>query len=123
MAIEDYLADVCTRRQIMIQRFANGTLEELRPVLDNLLEELTQRVATTGSSRARLGVLMTEVESLVQAAGEIKQGLRERVLEFAKEESAFQQQMFEEITDVQSVLPTDEQLEASVMGQATSIVV
>ncbi len=124
MAIEDYLADVGTRRQIMIQRFANGTLEELRPVLDNLLEELTQRVATTGSSRARLGVLMTEVESLVEAAGgEIKQGLRQRVLEFAKEESAFQQQMFEEITDVQSVLPTDEQLEASVMGQATSIVV
>jgi len=124
MALDDYLADVGTRRQIMIQRFANGTLEELRPILNNLLEDLTQRVANTGASRARLGQLMTEVESLVTAAGgEISQELRQRVLDFAGDEAAFQQSMYREITNVDTVLPSNEQLEASIMGQATSIVV
>jgi len=124
MALDDYLADVGTRRQIMIQRFANGTLEELRPILNNLLEDLSQRIATTGQSRARLGQLMAEVESLIQAAGgEINQGLRQRILDFAEDETAFQQSVYREVTDVETTLPTNEQLEAAIMGKATELVV
>jgi SPP1 gp7 family putative phage head morphogenesis protein len=123
MALDDYLADVGTRRQIMIQRFANGTLEELRPILNNLLEDLTERIANTGTSRARLGQLISEVESLITASGDkIRQDLRERIIEFAEDETVFQRGVYQEITDVETVLPAKEQLQAAIMSQPATLI-
>lgn len=124
MSIAGFLADVGTRRQIMIQRFANGTWEELRPALEELAEQLGTAVARTETSRQRLGILMREVEDLLSAAnGQISKTLQERVMEFAQEEVEFQRSAIGQVSSVETVLPDAEQLRAAVLAGTMELVI
>lgn len=124
MSVAGFLADIGTRRQIMIQRFSNGTWEELRPVIEELANQLRVAVARTEGQRERLGILMEEVERLLQESGsKISGTLRDRIMEFASDEVGFQQSAISQVSTVETVLPSREQLQAAVMGGAAELII
>lgn len=108
----------------MIQRFSNGTWQELRPVIEELADQLRNAVAQTEGRRERLGILMREVDRLLSDSGSaVSQTLRDRLIEFAEDEVAFQQSAMNQVSTIETILPAREQLQAAVMGGSLDLVI
>jgi len=102
MSAEAFLVDANVRRQIMAQRFSNGSWQEIRPILEEVAEKIKDRLRSADSElrRSELAPLLQDIQTaLDEGKSAVDESLRESIIEFGKDQAEFQKQTFEQITD------------------------
>jgi len=125
MSADDFLADAATRRQVMVQRVSRGMTEELESLLEEMREEIAGRISEVGTEfqRARLGSLLTSVDSIIKGKAEnISESLRESISEFTRDELDFQKQTLDQVLEDAAAEPNPEQVISAVTSEPTSLV-
>jgi SPP1 gp7 family putative phage head morphogenesis protein len=125
VSLSGYIADVETRRQIMIQRLSGGVYRKLSPVLNDMRRDIVARLADnpTDFQQARLTRLLIEIDDIISGRVDEFAGQMQLDLEaFLKAETQFQAKLLDKVITVDSVLPTIEQIRASVDNTAFKLV-
>jgi SPP1 gp7 family putative phage head morphogenesis protein len=125
MSADDFLADAATRRQVMVQRVSRGITSELEGLLEEMREEIVGRISDAGTEfqRARLGSLLSSVDSIISGKAEaISESLREQITEFTSDELDFQKQTLDQVIDGTTAEPNADQVLSAVTGESTSLV-
>lgn len=63
MTANDFIFDSIVRRQIFLQRFANGEAKKAVDVLTNVRDYLTGRIASAGDNTTNLTIMLADIES------------------------------------------------------------
>lgn len=100
MSAEKFLVEAYTRRQVFIQRLANGTWQELLPILADIQTEIEDRLklSETQLRQQRIAGLLQDIQEVMDQGQEaFDEQLRERLVEFAEEEIDFDTQTYNKI--------------------------
>ncbi len=125
MASNQYLIDATTRHQIFVQRFAGGVANDLRPSINELVDNLIARLRAdpTEFQAARAFVLLQDLESIIESHDAlIAERLGAAVAEFAPYESEFAVRMLNGAVNVDLTLPAPAQILATVTAAPMALV-
>jgi len=125
MSADDFLADAATRRQVMVQRVSRGMTSELEGLLEEMREEIAGRISEAGTDfqRARLGSLLTSVDSIIRGKAEnISESLKDRIGEFTRDELDFQKRTLDQVLKDPTAEPNADQVISAVTSEPTSLV-
>jgi SPP1 gp7 family putative phage head morphogenesis protein len=110
----------------MIQRLSNGIWEEIRPILAKVSDQIKTRLRDADSElrRGELALLLRDIQDAFdEGKSAFDETLRERVIEFAKDEAEFQKQTFEQITDEPVEPVPEETITGEVMTVAAGLLI
>lgn len=100
MSAEKFLTEAYTRRQVFIQRFANGTWQELKPLFNDIAQQIEQRIKLSDNEvrQKSLARLLQDVESVMEEGRQqFDSDLRKQLVEFAEEEIDFDNQTYSQV--------------------------
>lgn len=123
---ERFLVEAYTRRQVFLQRLANGMWEELRPTLGRILEEIETRIrlADTEIRQHNLTQLLRDLQQAIdEGKAEFDEGLRERLVEFAEEEIDFAEQTYSQVVTEPLQRPEQASIAPLVAGATAGIAI
>lgn len=125
MSATQQLFEVFTRHQIFIQRRAGGISNDVLPILDDMLDSIKARIASQPSdlSVARLTRLSRSIEQIVSdSLDDFTQQSIDEINDFAVYESEFSERAVQDVVNINTVLPSAEQVLASVNSTEATLV-
>jgi len=126
MSAEKFLVEAYTRRQVFIQRFANGTWEELKPIFNNIASEIQKRIKLSDNEvrQKSLARLLQDVEAVIEEGKqEFDKELRQRLTEFVEEEIEFDNQTYSQVTTEPVSNPDEFNHSAIVAGAVAALTI
>ncbi len=123
---ERFLVESFTRRQVFLQRLANGMWEDLRPTLDKILTEVQTRLrlADTEIRQHNLTQLLRDLQDVIdEGQSEFDEGLRERLVEFAEEEIDFSEQTYSQVVTEPLQKPEESSIAPLVAGATAGLLI
>jgi len=123
---ERFLVESFTRRQVFLQRLANGMWEDLRPGLDKILTEVETRIrlADTEIRQHNLTQLLRDLQEVIdEGQSEFDEGLRERLVEFAEEEIDFSEQTYSQVVTEPLQKPEQSSIAPLVAGATAGLLI
>jgi len=123
---ERFLVESFTRRQVFLQRLANGMWEDLRPSLDKILTEVQTRLrlADTEIRQHNLTQLLRDLQEVIdEGQSEFDAGLRERLVEFAEEEIDFSEQTYSQVVTEPLQKPEESSIAPLVAGATAGLLI
>jgi len=123
---ERFLVESYTRRQVFLQRLANGMWEELRPSLNKILTEVETRIrlADTELRQHNLSQLLRDLQQAIEEGqSEFDEGLRERLVEFAEEEIDFSEQTYSQVVTEPLQRPEESSIAPLVAGATAGLLI
>jgi len=126
MSTERFLVESYTRRQVFLQRLANGMWEDLRPTLNKILEDVEDRLrlADTEIRQHNLTQLLRDLQQVIdEGQAEFDEGLRDRLVEFAEEEIDFSEQTYSQVVTEPLQKPEESSIAPLVAGAAAGLLI
>jgi len=123
---ERFLVESYTRRQVFLQRLANGIWEDLRPSLSKILTEVETRIrlADTEIRQHNLTQLLRDLQEVIdEGQSEFDEGLRERLVEFAEEEIDFSEQTYSQVVTEPLQKPEESSIAPLVAGATAGLLI
>lgn len=126
MPTSDYLINLETRRQVILERFKAGEVRQFESLLLEIAREIRARLQQgdlTDFSRRRQNALLADVGSLLSAGLDNATGQLQRdLLDTAIDEAEFTGQSLDRaIRDFDSVIPPASQVSAAVLSAPLSV--
>ena len=126
MSANGYLADVLTRHQLFIQRYAGGQYKRIKPLLKTMARDIQKALRghdLTAYQVARYNVLLAEIGQITSAtAGQIEAELMPNLAEFAAYEAQFTQRAVQGVVSVALVGLAPELVSQSVLSTPLTLV-
>lgn len=126
MATSDYLINLETRRQVILERFKAGEVRQFERLLREIAREIRSRLQQgdlTEFSRRRQNALLSDIGALLSGSLDNATGQLQRdLLESAIDESEFTGDALNRaIQDFDSVIPPPSQVSAAVLAAPLSV--
>lgn len=126
MATSDYLINLETRRQVILERFKSGQVRQFETLLRTIARDVRARLQTddlTAFSRARQNSLLADIGALLSGGLDNATGqLQRELLDSAIDEAEFTgESLSRSIRDFDSVIPPASQVRAAVLSSPLSV--
>lgn len=126
MPTSDYLINLETRRQVILERFKAGEVRQFEQLLRDLAREIRVRLLSedlTAFSRARQNALLADIGSLLSGGLDNATGqLQRELLDAATDEAQFAgEALNRSIRGFDSVIPPANQVRAAVLSSPLSV--